>query len=122
MKYLGMDKTTGARLTDADHIRQSIPDILFTPLGTRIERRDYGSMLPELIDRPVNDALLLQIASASIMALLKWEPRVKPSSFTVAVAGQGGAALVAELQGVIANGQNAGQPISLPLQLTGGAA
>ncbi|TCV87257.1 hypothetical protein EDC16_105176 [Testudinibacter aquarius] len=65
------------------HIRQSIADILQTPVGSRIQRRDYGSILPLLIDRPISHGLALQIASASIVALQKWEHRVEISGFKV---------------------------------------
>ena len=79
-----MDKANGKKITDeAAHIRQSIADILQTPIGSRIQRRDYGSILPLLIDRPISHGLALQIASASIVALQKWEPRVEISRFQV---------------------------------------
>ncbi|MCE1782060.1 baseplate assembly protein, partial [Enterobacter hormaechei] len=52
MMYLGMNRQTGRSLTDLDHVRQSVSDILLTPVGSRLERRTYGSLLPELIDWP----------------------------------------------------------------------
>ena len=48
---LGMDAKTGRRLEGDDHLRQSIADILTTPIGSRVLRRDYGSMLLDLIDQ-----------------------------------------------------------------------
>ena len=55
-----MNRFTGEKITDETaHIKQSIADILLTPIGSRIQRRDYGSRIPELIDRPMNHALLL---------------------------------------------------------------
>ena len=42
----GMHRTTGAGLSGIEHLRQSIADILTTPLGTRLQRRTYGSLLP----------------------------------------------------------------------------
>jgi len=76
-KYIGMNRETGEALTDIEHIRQSIRDILITPVGTRIMRREYGSLLSALIDHPQNESLRLQIMSACYVALLRWEPRVK---------------------------------------------
>ncbi|GHE20112.1 GPW/gp25 family protein [Halomonas urumqiensis] len=73
----GMNATTGRQLAGIEHIQQSVRDILTTPLGTRVMRREYGSLLPELIDQPLNDATLLQAYSASIMALIRWEPRIR---------------------------------------------
>ncbi|EBV5086471.1 baseplate assembly protein [Salmonella enterica subsp. enterica serovar Minnesota] len=76
MLYLSLDRHTGKTLTDADHIRQSIQDIISTPTGTRVMRRDYGSLISELIDAPVNDALPLQLMAAIFDAIIRQEPRV----------------------------------------------
>ncbi|WAT01036.1 GPW/gp25 family protein [Rouxiella chamberiensis] len=80
--YLGMSRATGAAIDDLEHIRQSLSDILGTPIGSRVMRRDYGSMLSDLIDQPKNDALRLQIMAACYIAVLKWEPRIKLTGIT----------------------------------------
>lgn len=82
-RYIGMNRETGRAITDAEHIRQSVSDILRTPVGSRVMRRDYGSLLFSLIDQPQTDALKLQIMCACYMALLKWEPRVSITTLTV---------------------------------------
>lgn len=46
VKYTGMNRDTGEAVNDIDHIRQSVRDILLTPVGTRVMRRRYGR--PEL--------------------------------------------------------------------------
>ena len=56
---LGMNAHTGQALSGLDHLRQSIADILSTPLNTRVMRRDYGSRIPELIDQPITPRLSL---------------------------------------------------------------
>lgn len=73
----GTDATTGKRLTGIDHLRQSIRDILTTPLGSRIMRRDYGSRLFDLTDNPLNEVTLVEIFAATAEALMTWEPRLK---------------------------------------------
>jgi phage baseplate assembly protein W len=73
----GMCKNTGKLLGELAHLKQSIVDILTTPIGSRIMRRAYGSRLFELIDRPINDRLKIQIYSATADALAKWEPRFR---------------------------------------------
>ncbi len=50
--YIGMNNTSGKAITDIDHLRQSVRDILLTPQGSRIARREYGSLLSALIDQP----------------------------------------------------------------------
>lgn len=79
-RYAGMDRSTGETLLDEAHISQSVRDILMTPVGTRVMRRDYGSLLSALLDQPQNPALRLQIMAACYMALLKWEPRITLSA------------------------------------------
>ena len=56
--YSGMNNTSGKVITDIDHLRQSVRDILLTPQGSRIARREYGSLLSVLIDQPQNPARL----------------------------------------------------------------
>lgn len=81
--YLGMSQNNGQAITDTDHLRQSVRDILLTPQGSRIARREYGSLLSVLIDQPQNPALRLQIMSAMYMALSRWEPRLTLDSITI---------------------------------------
>ena len=38
--YSGMNNTSGKVITDIDHLRQSVRDILLTPQGSRIARRN----------------------------------------------------------------------------------
>ena len=83
-RYLGMNRSDGLTVTDLEHISQSIGDILRTPVGSRVMRRDYGSMLASMIDQPQTPALELQIKVACYMAVLKWEPRVTLSSVATA--------------------------------------
>ena len=71
-----MNRTTGRAIGDADHLRQSVADILTTPIGSRVMRRDYGSLVPALIDQPHNPALASRINAAAVSALMRWEPRL----------------------------------------------
>ncbi len=71
----GLSRTT-ARIIDLDaHLSQSIADILTTPMGTRVMRRDYGSDLPLLIDAPMNGETMIDLFAATADALDRWEPR-----------------------------------------------
>lgn len=76
----GMNVNTGKSLSGIDHLQQSVRDILTTPLGSRVMRRDYGSRLFELVDRPTSPALLVEMYAACAEALSKWEPRLKVDS------------------------------------------
>ena len=74
---LGMNAETGAAITGIEHLKQSIRDILLTPIGTRIMRRSYGSRLMYLLDQPMNENLIASIQGAVVEALTNYEPRVK---------------------------------------------
>lgn len=101
----GMDAATGRGLERTEHIRQSVADILTTPIGSRVMRRDYGSLLPELIDRPLSDALLLQTYAATVMALLRWEPRLRLTRVQRTVSTTPPGRAVIEIHGQTADGQ-----------------
>ncbi|WP_342754798.1 GPW/gp25 family protein [Pantoea sp. MBD-2R] len=101
VRYSGMSRDTGGALTDLDHIRQSVRDILLTPVGSRVMRRSYGSLLSALIDQPQNESLRLQIMSACYVAILQWEPRVKLTGISYESAFDGG--MVVELTGTRAD-------------------
>lgn len=73
----GINAKTGKRLTGLDHLRQSIEDILKTPIGSRVMRRDYGSRLHELVDAPLTPDTLIEIYAATYEAIRKWEPRLR---------------------------------------------
>lgn len=73
----GVDNTTGRVLKGYAHLRQSITDILTTPIGSRVMRRDYGSRLFELLDAPTNEETIAEIYAATAEALERWEPRLK---------------------------------------------
>ncbi|WP_281434653.1 GPW/gp25 family protein [Erwinia phyllosphaerae] len=97
VKYSGMSRDSGEAVTDLDHIRQSMRDILITPVGSRVMRRSYGSLLSALTDQPQNEALRLQIMLACYMAILQWELRVKLTGISYESAFDGG--MVVEITG-----------------------
>lgn len=67
LRYLGMNSQTGLSISEVEHIRQSVRDILVTPVGSRVMRREYGSLLSALIDQPQTPALRLQIMLAPMI-------------------------------------------------------
>lgn len=107
--YTGMNRDTGHTLTDTEHLRQSVRDILLTPQGSRIARREYGSLLSALIDQPMNPALRLQVMSAVYMALNRWEPRLTLES--IAIRSNFDGSMLVELSGQ----RNNGVPVSFSL-------
>ncbi|MEL7966900.1 GPW/gp25 family protein [Vreelandella neptunia] len=110
----GMNVTTGKHLEGIDHIRQSVADIITTPIGSRVMRRDYGSLVPELLDMPMSDALLMQVYAATVIAVSRWEPRIQITGTRRTVNTQQPGAAVIELQGKTTDGQplSVGVPIA----------
>lgn len=101
----GTSALDGKTLSGIDHLRQSLTDILRTPLGSRVGRRWYGSRLFELVDAPMNRATLADIYAATAEAISRKNPltgvAVEPRF---------------QLQKVVASSAGAG---SLELDLTG---
>nr|BFE89966.1 hypothetical protein GCM10020185_05020 [Pseudomonas brassicacearum subsp. brassicacearum] len=52
---IGVDRRTGQPLSGQAHLRQSIEDILSTPVGSRRMRPEYGSQMRRYVDLPVNE-------------------------------------------------------------------
>ena len=73
----GMCAETGKILEGVAHVQQSVSDIILTPIGTRIERRTYGSDVPELIDQPDTPYTRIRVFSAAAHAVGIWEPRLR---------------------------------------------
>lgn len=78
----GVDATTGKRISGKEHLRQSMRDILSTPIGSRVMRREYGSFVPLLIDAPLNRSTIMDLYAAAAESLARWEPRVRVEKVT----------------------------------------
>ncbi|AUV02249.1 baseplate assembly protein [Enterobacteriaceae bacterium ENNIH1] len=98
-RYTGMNPGGAGTLSDADHVWQSVSDILQTPIGSRLMRRTYGSLIPDLIDNPQNAVLRMQLMSAIVIALATWETRIVLSEVDVVFSET--AAVTANLSGIL---------------------
>lgn len=100
----GMSRQSGQKIDQVSHILQSVRDILTTPIGSRVMRRDYGSLIPFLIDSPLNSYFAMQLRASIIHALMRWETRVTPIRIELVTddnASQGIASLMIEYRYVI---------------------
>jgi phage baseplate assembly protein W len=114
----GMARATGQALDGLDHIRQSVADILSTPMGTRVGRRDYGSLVPELVDQPMTPANILRLYAATAVAITRWEDRIRLRRVgLVARAAQGTPQVVLDAQRTDTAPTNALVRLSIPLPL-----
>ena len=117
-----MNRNTGRAISEMEHLQQSVADILTTPIGTRVMRRDYGSQVPMLVDQPDNRITQLRLLSAAASALMRWEPRLALSNVTIErEASTPGRALVTVHGSYLSRAAARPQALSLTVP-TGGAA
>jgi phage baseplate assembly protein W len=75
------------------------------PKGSRLARREYGSDLPDMIDKPLNGKTRMQCMAASVIALARWEPRVDISKVQMQVGtGEQAGALAIDITGTKRDG------------------
>ncbi|WP_375194775.1 GPW/gp25 family protein [Sphingobium sp.] len=115
---VGMARDTGAPLDGLEHIKQSVRDILSTPVGTRAGRREYGSLLPELIDQPLTPANILRLYAATAVACSRNEDRVRLRRVGLAAGDRPGAAtIILDADRTDTAAANARTRLVLPLSL-----
>ena len=107
----GLDAGTGAALDGVEHLRQSVRDVLTTPVGSRVMRRAYGSRLFDLVDGPVTAGQITRVIAETAEALDRWEPRYRVRRVDVRPASAPGHVLI-DLEGSYV-------PSGLPLALPG---
>lgn len=89
-----MNRDTGRTMTsEREHIAQCVGDILTTPVGTRVMRRDYGSHIHTLVDQPGHAPNVLRLIAAATDAVERWETRVRVERGAVTVGFDGRAVL-----------------------------
>lgn len=112
VRYTGMNPDSTGLLTDADQLWNSVRDVLTTPLASRVMRREYGSLIPDLLDEPQNEVTRLQCMSAAVIALTQWEPRISLNGININYSKDG--AVTAELVGIVTETmQTAGTSLTL---------
>ncbi len=92
MASVGLNDNTGEQLGGWEHVVQSLTILLTTEIGECVELRDYGSDIPNLIDRPMIPATLLDVFMATVVAIDRWEPRYVAKAMRLVKAGPDGAA------------------------------
>lgn len=98
---IGMDRRTGRPLSGLAHLKQSIEDILSTPLGSRRMRPEYGSRLRRMVDLPLTEGWKSAVQAEVAYALGRWEPRIRLQSVKVVAVLGGSVTLL--LRGIYQN-------------------
>ncbi|MBI3726039.1 GPW/gp25 family protein [bacterium] len=77
---------TSASLSESEgieHVKESIRQILGTPIGSRVMRRDFGSRLRQIVFQP-NDSTIDTLVEHYVReAIERWERRALVGSVTV---------------------------------------
>jgi phage baseplate assembly protein W len=108
-----MHRETSDFLDDEqEHIKQSIIKIITTPVGSRVMRRDYGRLIPKLINAPINDRVRLQVVVVAATAAA--EPRIRPTRVLLQI---NGPSMTIELTATMASGPTAGRPFLMLVPL-----
>ncbi|MDZ4374911.1 MAG: hypothetical protein U1C74_26325 [Phenylobacterium sp.] len=102
-------------------LSEAIRTVLFTPVGSRVGRRDFGSLLPELVDQPQNPGTTVLLYGASALALLRWLPVFRLTRVALEQLSPGRAHLVIEGHDRTAPDPNALLRFAFPIRLPAGA-
>lgn len=102
-------------------LSEAIRTVLFTPVGTRVGRRDFGSLLPELIDQPQNKDTIVRLYGATALALLRWLPAFRLVRVMLEQLAPGRAQLIVEGYDRTSPSPNALLRVGLPFLLKAGS-
>jgi phage baseplate assembly protein W len=115
--WIATDGGHGTRLgplDGLDHIRQSVADILSTPMGTRVGRRLWLAGA-RAIDQPMTPANILRLYAATAVALTRWEDRLRLRRVGLVVGERPGAQVVLDARRTDTASANALVRLSIPL-------
>lgn len=74
---VGWDRQTGGIITGWQHVLQSLDDLFTTRFGERVMREWYGSLVPQLLGRNMNEVEIVTYFQAICSAIDQFEPRLK---------------------------------------------
>lgn len=78
------------RVSGWERCKQAIETILTTRKGTRVMRRDFGSDIVGMIDRPMNEFTVMDAIMSIVEPIHRWEPEFRVKRVTVEEANAGG--------------------------------
>lgn len=73
----GLNRITGRPIEGWDHVLQSLDVIFTTRFHERVMLRFFGSLIPHMLGRSINEPLALRFIYSILIAIELWEPRFK---------------------------------------------
>lgn len=70
----GCDRLTGKSIEGLEYLKQRIENVLSTPIGSVLMKRDFGSNLYLYVDAPVDRDFRAKIYREVAVALNQWVP------------------------------------------------
>lgn len=119
MTARGFDPRTGRAVDGREHLALGVADVLWTPIGTRVMRRDYGSRLPELIDQAMTPLGRQRLFAATAVALARWKRDVLRLTRVTLTRGEDDGAFVLELEAVDLTAPAGPKPFRFALPFSG---
>jgi uncharacterized protein len=86
----GLNRRTGQIMRGWEHTLQSLGEILSTAFETRVMRRDFGSIVPDIIDHNITPDIMLRLVAGVAEACLKFEPNFRLTDATLLSIGADG--------------------------------
>jgi uncharacterized protein len=86
----GLNRRTGQVLTGWEHTLQSIGEIMSTAYGERVMRRDFGSIVPEIIDHNLTPDVMLRLVAGIAEGCIAYEPNFRLTDATLLALGADG--------------------------------
>lgn len=119
-KYVDINTNIGLTmkpdlLTDLQAIKNSIFNILMTPLGTRYRLPEFGCGLLWIINEPKDESTEFKIRNAITHALTRWETRITVDQNAINVISTGMTSYSIEIPFVL-NGTNAYASLTLAVE------
>ena len=84
MTSLGINRFTGAAITDWDSVLQSVDVIFETDIGEEIMLREFGGGMRRLLGRKLTPDILALAAAVFALSISIWEPRLRVVKTSVA--------------------------------------
>jgi hypothetical protein len=87
--YVGLDDQAGVSITGVPYLMQALRILIGTPIGSRVMRRTFGTLVPMLVDAPMTPDLVADLTASVAQAIVMWLPLITLLQVQVVTASAG---------------------------------